>query len=170
MGGMNDGQMPGAPGRPRDRFAWLAAATLALLLVVGEPGVERELQFFLPGAVISQDGSAPVPQDDPRNPAVDAAFREAASDLPASATCVIDQDTWNEDYFRASYIMMPRQVWPYTGEADGGTPSAADIRVAMIARHATCALLRAGTPEPTSLVRLTFGAYSLYVSHPAGSE
>jgi hypothetical protein len=146
----------------RSGFARAALAVLILLIVVDASSLITEMRFFSPSPVVSQDGSAPVPQDSIRDPRIDDAFRRAAAVLPAAATCVVDKDSWHEDYFRASYIMMPRHVWPYADRASGA-PTQADLARAVKLHAATCLLLSATSPVPGGVVRRTRGAYSLFV-------
>jgi hypothetical protein len=146
-----------------DPFRWVAAATTALLLVLGLPALQAETRFFEPAAVIGANGSAPVPQDGDTSLANDKAFRLAASILPAGSTCIIAVDAWNGDYFRASYILMPRHVWPYVNAPESGTPTATALSAALATHGATCLLVGRHTAVPTRARRLTTGAYSLYI-------
>jgi hypothetical protein len=139
-----------------------AIVVLAIMLLVDTSRLATELRFFRPSSIASADGSAPVLQDSNRNPRIDADFRAAASHLPTTASCVIAVDSWHEDYFRASYIMMPRRIWPYA-ERSQRVPSTPDIAVAMARHHAMCALLAAGETPPRGLHQITNGTYSLYI-------
>jgi hypothetical protein len=147
----------------------VAVVVVAFLILLNASAISSELRFFLSNSVTNADGSAPVLQDSGRDPRIDAAFRTAASLLPTTATCVISTDSWHEDYFRASYIMMPRRIWPYRISFSAAPPSALDIAAALVEHNATCALLSADVRPPQDLYRLTHGAYSLYVVRPAGN-
>jgi hypothetical protein len=143
----------------------MAAIVLVLFVAVTISSLKDELRFFSPTGITAADGSAPVLQDSNRSPAVDSAFRRAASALPRSSVCVIDKDAWHEDYFRASYVMMPRRIWPYGDNALKTPLSLANVLAAMRAHHAACLLASIGTPIPTGLRRSTVtDSYSLYVN------
>jgi hypothetical protein len=76
---------------------------------------------------------------------------------------VIALDGWQRDYFRASYLLMPRAVWPYRQDPAHGPATALALRAAMTLHHATCLLAGAGIGVPSDVARVTGGAYSLYV-------
>jgi len=136
---------------------------VGLLVVVGVPRFSVESPFFRPDTLTQAGGSAPVPQDDPSSSAVDRAFEAAAAILPRGAVCVISQDSWNRDYFRASYVLMPRRVWPVAPLLAAWPPSSRALARAARERYATCLLVSAGIPVPSGWRRSTEGAYALYV-------
>lgn len=149
-------------------FARIALATLMLVVLVDVPKIRAELLFFWPSPISAASGSMPVPQYNPRSPRIDDAFRLAARALPASATCVIDRDAWNDDYVRASYIMMPRRIWPYTTLSTLVPPTSTNLSRALRIHNASCLLVGAQTAVPPRMLRRTSGVYSLYVARPAG--
>jgi hypothetical protein len=153
--------------RHADSFARVAVAVLVLLAVIDSSSIEAELRFFSPSSITAANGSAPVPQDSIRSPDVDQAFRRAANALQSNAVCVIDKDAWNEDYFRASYVMMPRRIWPSMEDSRHRILTAGGLADAMHAHDATCLLLSAHSPVPRGLMRRTSGYYSLYVRAPS---
>jgi hypothetical protein len=159
------------PHRDRDPFLLVAILVLVSLVAMTTSSLKDELRFFSPTGITAADGSAPVLQDSNRSAGVDAAFRGAATALSRSAVCVIDKDAWHEDYFRASYIMMPRQIWPFSDNARKTPLSSANLLVAMRAHHADCLLAGIGTPVPAGLRHLIVtDSYSLYVTTRPGSS
>jgi hypothetical protein len=147
----------------RGAFALLV---VACILILGAPELSTEWQFFVPGNLSAPTRVAPVLQADPLNPMIDSAFVHADRVLPPTAICIIALDAWHRDYFRASYLLMPRQVWPYQQQlTDTPAPTAA-LRAAMQRRRATCLLAGAGVRVPVNLVLASRGVYSLYVLPP----
>jgi hypothetical protein len=146
----------------RDPLSVAMIVILVTMLALDSSRFGTESRFFSPTGITNADGSAPVLQDSRRSATIDADFRAAASFLPRSATCVIATDSWHEDYFRASYIMMPLRVWPYAERALTA-PSTLAIAAAMATHHATCALLAPTDIPPRGLRRITRGDYSLYI-------
>ncbi|MGH2388332.1 MAG: hypothetical protein ACRDIE_09015, partial [Chloroflexota bacterium] len=126
----------------------LLLVLLGLIVLVGAPRISVEAPFFGPSALVSSAGLAPVPQDDPNAPPVDMALRRAASMLPASSVCVIARDSWNRDYFRASYILMPRRVWPAGLLLPEPTPTLGMLSAALSTRRADCLLVPPGSAIP----------------------
>lgn len=111
----------------------------------------------------STGGYAPVPQDDAQRPAFDAAIRAIAARLPHTATCVIAVDAWRREYFRASYLLMPRRVWP-AGQSPRTAPyTTAQLLEAAEARQASCLLTLPGQPAPAAFRRLRSGMVALYM-------
>ncbi len=142
---------------------WCTLALVVLIVVIGVPRLSVERPIFRSGSLIQANGSAPVPQDDANPPAVDRAFAAAATFLLRDAICVISQDSWNRDYFRASYVLMPRRVWPVAPLLAAWPPSARMLARAAHDRHATCLLVSADVPVPSGWHRATDGAYALYL-------
>jgi hypothetical protein len=97
-------------------------------------------------------------------PEVNTAVKLAASRLPASAVCVIDRDAWTDDFERASFLLLPRRLWPVAEQPLTGPATAAQLGAAMAADHAHCLLARPSTVVPNGLTRLTSAYYSLYVT------
>jgi hypothetical protein len=147
-----------------DTRTLLGLALLFCLLLLDWPELGVEWQFFLPGNLDSRLRVAPVLQADPLDPAIDRAFTQAAPLLAPTAICVIALDAWHRDYFRASYLLMPRQVWPYQQDLTDRSATSAALRRAMQQRHATCLLAAPGVPAPRGLVPVTRGVYDLYLS------
>jgi hypothetical protein len=141
----------------------LLLVLLGLIVLVGASRLTVEAPFFGRSALVSSAGWAPVPQDDRNAPAVDQALRHAAHVLPAGAICVIGQDSWNRDYFRASYILMPRRVWPVTPLLAGPIPSLGLLTTALTGHQADCLLVQPGAAVPDGWRRVTGGAYAAYV-------
>jgi hypothetical protein len=135
---------------------------LALLLLVDLPRLRGEWRFFQPGILYDAVGGAPVPQDDALTPGVDAALRRAALLLPVDSVCVIAHSSWNRDYFRASYLLLPRRVWPADALLDGSRLTPEILRAALQAHHAGCLLVPTGVAAPTGMRRLTTGGIALY--------
>lgn len=161
----SDGQIVVRAGDP---FRRIAFALLVVLVLVNAPALESELRFFNPAAINGADGSAPVLQDSRRSPADDRAFRAAAARLPAGAACVISVEAWNEDYFRAAYIMLPRRVWPYSSDLER-RPATPDKLAAALTKHrASCLLLGPRNSPPPRMTRVTTGAYSMYLASTVG--
>lgn len=161
-------QRIGQPERPKAEGApsptW--ALTLALLVIVVVAGAARlavEAPFFYRPSLFTSAGLAPVPQDDAHTPALDAALRAAASALPAASVCVITADSWNRDYFRASYLLMPRNVWPVAPLLSRFPPLVATITDAITKRGADCLLVQSGVRIPPGWRLLTAGVYASYV-------
>jgi hypothetical protein len=145
-------------------FARAAVLALIVLVIIAAPRLRDELRFFAPGSLVSGDGSAPVPQDDADNAAVDAAFRAAAAQLPSGATCVIGLHAWHRDYFRAAYLLLPRRVVPAV--EDPFTPvTEPAVAAALHANHAACMLIGGNLRAPAGYHRATTGAYSLFLSN-----
>jgi hypothetical protein len=160
-----DGQnaQPYTAARGLDSFRRVAFAIVALVMLLNLSALQSELRFFMPSPVMNVDGSAPVLQDSRRSPAADRAFRLAAASLPTNATCVISVDAWNEDYFRASYLMMPRRVWPYSTTLEHTAARSRDLTVALRAHDTSCLLLGAGVEPPPHATRITSGSYSVFM-------
>lgn len=146
---------------------WYLLVLVLVVLIVGAPRISVEARFFGSGAVLHADGSAPVPQDDANPSRIDLAFRAARARLPSDATCVIARDSWNRDYFRASYLLMPRRVWPIATLLTTAPPVLSTVSASLRVRAARCLLAPAGTPIPTGWRHETSGAYSLYVPDPS---
>src|SRR5579885_3262780 len=154
------------PGAAASGYARVVPLMLVVLVLVVWPRLQGEWRFFQPGSLVSPDGSAPVLQDDAADPAADAAFRAAAAHLPANATCVIARNAWYRDYFRATYLLMPRRVWPAVD--DPRTPiTSAVLKDTVLARHASCLLIPPGSTAPAGFRQVTAGTYALYMPpHP----
>jgi len=152
-------------------FLVTLAAVLALAVLISWPQVRDEVRFFAPGSLVDAQGGQPVPQDDAVTPALDASLVRAAALLPRTAVCAVATGTWNRTYFRASYLLMPRRVWPVgTGFADGPL-SAIQIAATMAAHRANCLLAAAGVPVLPGLRRLlaaSGGGLALYVECRCG--
>jgi hypothetical protein len=150
--------------RRADPFARIALLVLVVLAAAGGSGLQHELRFFSPASINASTTSPPVPQYNPGAPAVNAAIRLAAGKLPASAVCVIDKDAWTDDFQRASFLLLPRRVWPYSEASTQRSPTAFDLAAALSLHHAGCLLADRPTAVPAGYTRLTRGAYSLYVA------
>jgi hypothetical protein len=141
----------------------LTVALVVLVIVIGAARISVEAPFFFKHALVTSAGVAPVPQDDADTPALDRALRSAATALPADSVCVITRDSWSREYFRASYLLMPRDVWPVAPLLTRNPPSIEMIAGA-IARHgANCLLVEPGVAIPPGWRLLTSGAYAAYV-------
>ena len=156
-----------SPGPERiGQLRWYLPTLMLVVLAMGIPRIAVEAPFFRSGAIIHADGSALVPQDDANSAPIDQAFRVAGAVLPREITCVIARDSWNRDYFRASYVLMPRPVWPVARLLTTSLPGLATVSRSLEAREARCLLASAGTPIPRGWQRETLGVYSLYVPGP----
>ncbi len=153
-----------APRNPGLRFRQIALLVLVIAAAADAGRLVVELRFFSPAALVATGGFVPVPQYNPGLPAVDRAVRLADSRLPQSAVCVIDRDAWTDDYQRASFLMLPRRLWPYADIPATGRADTAQLRAAMSAHHATCLLASDTAVVPAGLGRLTDAYYSLYVT------
>jgi hypothetical protein len=141
----------------------LILALAALIIVVGAARLSVEAPFFYRQSLVTSAGVAPVPQDDADTPVLDSALRSAVAALPADSVCVITRDSWSRDYFRASYLLMPRNVWPVAPLLTQYPPSIEMISAAIVHREADCLLVQPDVPIPPGWRRLTKGAYSSYV-------
>lgn len=153
-------------------FLVTLAAVLALAVLISWPQVCDEVRFFATGSLVDARGGQPVPQDDAVTPALDASLVRAAALLPRTAICAVATGAWNRTYFRASYLLMPRRVWPVgPGFADGPL-SAAQIAATMAAHRANCLLAAAGVPKPVAMRRLAAsgGGLALYVECRCGVD
>jgi hypothetical protein len=141
----------------------LLAVLLGLIIVVGMSRLSVEAPFFGRSSLVNSAGWAPVPQDDRNDPEVDLALRRAAHALPAGAVCVIGRDSWNRDYFRASYILMPRRVWPAAPLLSVPEPPIGTLTAALSSHHADCLLVSPGAAVPDGWRRVSDGAYATYI-------
>ena len=161
----------GSGRRSEARFVVTLAAVLALALLITWPQVRGELRFFAQGSLVDAQGGQPVPQDDTLTPALDASLARAVALLPRAAICAVATGAWNRTYFRASYLLMPRRVWPVgLGFADGPL-SVEEIAATMAAHRADCLLAAAGVPPPPAMRRLLAargGGLALYVGCRCG--
>lgn len=152
-------------------FLVTLAAVLALAVLLSWPQLRSEFRFFTPGSLVDVQGGQPVPQDDAITPALDASLARAAALLPRTAICAVATGAWNRTYFRASYLLMPRRMWPVgSGFADGPL-SVAQIAATMAAHRADCLLAAAGVPVPPGLRQLLAvggGGLALYVGCRCG--
>jgi hypothetical protein len=139
-----------------------ALIVLVALIALAGPQLAAEWRVFHDRSLISSSGGAPVPQDDAATPALDAALRAAAALLPRDATCVVAVDAWQRTYQRASYLLMPRRVWPAADEPS--SVSSDQLSRALASRHAQCALVPAGGATPSGLRLAHGGAIALYVT------
>ena len=155
------------------RFFVTLAAVLALAVVITWSQVHGEFRFFVPGNLIDAQGGQPVPQDDALTPALDASLARAAALLPPTEVCVVATGAWNRTYFRASYLLMPRRIWPVgPGFADGPL-TVAQIAATMTEHRADCLLAAAGVPTPPAMRRLlaaSGGGLALYVGCRCGED
>ena len=144
---------------------------LALAVLITWPQVRGEFRFFVQGSLVDAQGGQPVPQDDAVTPALDTSLARAAALLPRAAICAVATGAWNRTYFRASYLLMPRRIWPVgPGFADGPL-SVARIAATMTAHRAECLLAAAGVPTPPAMRRLLAardGGLALYVGCRCG--
>jgi hypothetical protein len=141
----------------------LTLVLVVLVIVVGAARISVEAPFFYRHSLVTSAGVAPVPQDDADTPGLDSALQSAATALPADSVCVITRDSWSREYFRASDLLMPRDVWPVAPLLTRNAPSIETIAGA-IARHgANCLLVQPGVPIPHGWRLLTGGAYAAYV-------
>jgi hypothetical protein len=145
-----------------------AAATLLLLLLVvallfSAGQLRGELRFFTGASPFNPAGQAPVPQDDPLTPILDRALRAAAHLLPARAICVIALDSWQRTYFRASYLLQPRRVWPAVAPPSTGPLPVGLVRAAARTHAATCLLAPPDQPVPPGWSLVHGGVVDLYV-------
>lgn len=140
----------------------LALLVVVMLLVLDRSQLATEWRFFHYRALVSAAGFAPVPQDDAATPALDAALRAAATLLPRGAVCVVGVDAWQRTYFRASYVLMPRRVWPAANRPS--SVSTAQLDRALALHHAGCALVPPGGAAPSGLRLDHGGAIDLYVA------
>ena len=147
-------------------YSLLVVAVLGVLVVLGSARSAAELRFFGTRSPYTAPGMAPVPQDDTETPALDASLRAVAAMLPRDATCVIAVDAWRRDYFRASYILMPRRIWPAADLPSDVSLTPAALHQVMALRHASCLLAAPGTDVPPGLRQAYSGAIVLY--RPAG--
>jgi len=153
-------------------FLVTLAAVLALAVLISWPQVRDEVRFFATGSLVDARGGQPVPQDDAITSALDASLVRAAALLPRTAVCAVATGAWNRTYFRASYLLMPRRVWPVgPGFADGPL-SAAQIVTTMATHRANCLLAAAGVPTPVAMRRLAAsgGGLALYVECRCGVD
>lgn len=161
----------GSGRRSETRFLVTLAVVLALAVLITWPQVRGEFRFFAPGNLVDAQGGQPVPQDDAVTPALDASLARAAALLPRAAICAVATGTWNRTYFRASYLLMPRRIWPVgPGFADGPL-SVAQIAATMAEHRADCLLAAAGEPTPPAMRRLleaSRGGLALYVGCRCG--
>src|ERR1035437_7919821 len=141
----------------------LMLVLLAMIILVGASRLSVEAPFFGSASLVTSAGLAPVPQIDPYNPAVDQALQRAAIAVPPGAVCVIARDSWDRDYLRASYLLMPRRVWPAARLLANRSPSIGTIAAALSNRKADCLLVQPGTPVPGGWRRVIDGAYAAYV-------
>lgn len=141
----------------------LSVVLLGLIVLVGMSRLSVEAPFFGRSSLVNSAGWAPVPQDDRNAPEVDLALRRAASMLPVSSVCVIARDSWNRDYFRASYILMPRRVWPAAPLLSRPVPSPGTLAATLSSRHADCLLVPPAAAVPDGWLRVSGGAYAIYI-------
>lgn len=161
--GQPDTASPMANSTGGGRYLLAVVAVLLVMAALGGSGLANEVRFFAPGSLVSVSGDVPVPQEDRRTPALDAALQRAALHLSRGATCVIAYDSWRREYFRASYLLMPRRVWPAVARQDE-TPISAQVLTAALAAHRTgCLIAPPGVTLPAGLRRITSGAVSLYL-------
>ena len=143
------------------RFGPLLLVVLVGLLI-DAPRLRDELRFFHGPNLVAADGGAPVLQDDQATPAIDNAFRTVARILAPGVTCVIARDSWHRDYFRASYLLMPHQVWPVAALLVDPLPTALQITTALHEYAAQCLLAPASLAVPSGMQLLWRGDYNLY--------
>lgn len=141
----------------------LALVLVALVIVVAATRISVEAPFFDRQPLVTSTGLAPVPQDDAATPALDDALRNAAAALPANSVCVITADSWSRDYFRASYLLMPRHIWPVASLLTRNPPSIGTISTEVRRRGANCLLAQFAVPIPHGWRPRTGGVYTLYV-------
>jgi hypothetical protein len=77
--------------------------------------------------------------------------------------CVIAADSWDRDYFRASYLLMPRKVWPAAPLFTAYPPSQGMITGAISHHGADCLLVQSGVPIPHGWRLFSGGAYAAYL-------
>jgi hypothetical protein len=144
-------------------FRPLPVVLLGLIIVVGMSRLSVEAPFFGRSALVNSAGWASVPQDDRNDPEVDLALRRAAHALPTGAVCVIGRDSWNRDYFRASYLLMPRRVWPVAPLLSVPEPSIGTLAAALSSHHADCLLISPGAAVPDGWLRVSDGTYATFI-------
>jgi len=149
-------------------YLFLVLLFLAFLVWLDAPRLAGEWGFAHNTEIIARDGSAPVPQDDLLTPGLDASLRRAAALLPADAVCVIAQHAWSREYFRASYILMPRSVWPAVDRPGLPTLTASVLSQALFKRHAGCLLAAVGLPIPAGFRLLVAGDLNVYLAAGTG--
>lgn len=155
---------PGPRVQANRPFALPALVLLAVLLLLDRSRLAIELRFFQARIPLVAPGVAPVPQVEPVTPALDSSLRMAAAVLPRGAACVIAVDAWQHAYARASYLLMPRRIWPDSDHPIGHALSAAQIGQILALRHAQCLLAPPGSRVPSGLHLACSGAIDLYVS------
>jgi hypothetical protein len=149
---------------PREKTPGRLLLILLVIVVLLDAGrLGGEWRFFQGGSLFDTRGDAPVPQDDPLTPALDAALRAASLFLPRDAICVIAADSWQRTYFRASYLLQPRIVWPAVAGPAVAPVLADRLRGALRSHRATCLLVPAGWPVPSGWSLAAHGAVNLYL-------
>jgi hypothetical protein len=137
---------------------------LFALIVLDRSSLQDELRFFRVQSPYTAPGVAPVPQDDVETPALDAALRGMIPLLPRDASCVIAVDAWQRDYFRASYLLMPRRIWPAVDRPTTVPLGTAALGRALAQHRAGCLLAPAGTAAPSGLRLARGGVLALYLA------